>query len=171
MSEETTTELSPTRYFWLQLVALAAGLGGMFIAHRVSGRLDESVAGTPFVTIVALLVVIATVGIVARAVYVIVTSAFSDAHRVFRARHLMACTTMLFLVAVVETGLVFWRGPFNALLAYGRITPADLVDAATVVAAVVCLVGAGIASIGAWDRMHEERNWHLTLHLHSRRRI
>jgi hypothetical protein len=67
--------------------------------------------------------------------------------------------------------MVFWRGPFDTLFAHGRITGEDIVDTAAVVAAVVCMVGAGVASIGAWDRMHEERNWHRTLHLHSRRRI
>ena len=171
MFQETTTELSPTRYFWLQLASLGAGLGAMFVAHHVTRQLDDPAAGTPFATMVAILVTTATLGVVARAVYVIVTSAFSDAYRVFRSRHLMACTTMLFAIAVVEAGVVFWRGPFDTLVAYGRITPGDLVDAASVVAAVVCMVGAGVASIGAWDRMHEERNWHRTLHLYSRRRI
>lgn len=170
MFTESTTELSPTRYFWLQLAALGAGLGGMFLAHHVTRRLDPD-AGTALTTAVAMLVVTATSGVVARAVYVIVTSAFSDAYRVFRARHLMACTVMLFVVAVGEAGMVYWRGPFETLVAYGRITPGDLVDAASVIAAAVCMVGAGVASIGAWDRMHEERNWHRTLHLYSRRRI
>lgn len=171
MFQETTTELSPTRYFWLQLTALGAGLGGLFLAHHLTSRLDDSAAGTLLATAVVMLVITTTLGVVARAVYVMVTSAFSDAYRVFRTRHLMACTAVLSGVAIVEAGVVFWRGPFDTLVAHGRITPGDLVDAATVVAAVVCMVGAGVASIGAWDRLHEERNWHRTLHVHSRPRI
>lgn len=143
----------------------------MLLAHHVTRRLDDPADGTAFATAVSILVVAATLGIVARAVYVIVTSAFSDSYRVFRARHLTLCTVLLFAVAAGQAGMVFWRGPFDTLFAYGRIAPGDLVDAATVIAAVVCMVGAGVASIGAWDRMHEERNWHRTLHLHSRRRI
>ncbi len=162
--------MASTRYFWMQLTALAAGLGGLFLAHHVTRRLDESAAGTTFVTALAMLAVMASLGVIARAVYVIVTSAFSDAHRVFRTRHLIACAALLFVVALGEAGVMFWRGPFDNLFAHGSFTGEDIVDVATAVATVVCIVGAVVASIGAWDRMHEERNWHLTLHLHSRRR-
>lgn len=171
MSMETTTEVSPTRYFWLQLAALGAGLGALFLAHYVTRQLDDSAAGATFSTAVVMLVVSTALAVVGRAVYVIVTTAFSDAHRVFRTRHLVVCGTLLFVVAAGASGALVARGPFEKLFAHGRITGEDIIDIATVLAAVVCMVGAGVASIGAWDRMHEERNWHRTLHLHSRRRI
>lgn len=170
MSMEPTTEVSPTRYFWLQLAALGAGLGVLFLAARVTSQLDDS-GGATFSTAVVMLVASIALAVVGRAVYVIVTSAFSDAYRVFRTRHLVVCGAILFVIAVGATGALVARGPYEKLFAHGRITGEDIVDTATAVAAVVCMVGAGVASIGAWDRMHEERNWHRTLHRHNRRRI
>ncbi len=161
--------MSPTRYFWTQLAALGAGLGAIFLAHDVTRQLDDSTADTTFSTAVVMLVVSTALALVARAVYVIVTSAFSDAYRVFRTRHLVVCGALLFLVAAGAAGALVTRGPFEKLFAHGRITGEDVIDLATMVAAGVCMIGAGVASIGAWDRMHEERNWHRTLHLHSRR--
>ncbi len=59
--------------------------------------------------------------------------------------------------------------PFDKLFAHGRITGEDIVDVGMVTAALSCLVGAGVALAGAWDRMHAERHWHRSLHLHGRR--
>ena len=160
---------SPTSYFWLQLAALGAGLGALFLAHDLPRRLDESGARATVGMAVVILVVSLALGLIWRAVHVIVTSAFSDAYRVFRSRHLLACGALLVFVAAVETGAVIRRGPFDKFFAYGRITGEVIVDVATVLAALVCMVGAGVALTGAWERMHEERNWHLTLHLLSRR--
>jgi hypothetical protein len=171
MLTETTTAVSPTRYFWLQLTALATGLGALFLAHHVTRRLDDSTAGTTFTTVVVILVVAASLAVVGRAVYVIVTSAFSDAHRVFRTRHLLFCGTLLLVVAASEAGLLIRRGPFATFFAYGKINGEVIIEVATVMAALVCMVGAGVALTGACERSHVERNWHLTLHLHSRRRI
>jgi hypothetical protein len=170
MYTETSTAVSPTRYFWLQLTALAAGLGALFVAHDVTRRLDDSTAGTTFVTMAVILTVAVSLAIVGRAVYVIVTAAFSDAYRIFRTRHLLFCGTLLLVVAATEAGWLIWRGPFDKFFAHGRITGEVIVEVATVMAALVCMVGAGVALTGAWERRHVERNWHRTLHLHSRRR-
>ena len=170
MSTETTNLRSPTSYFWPQLAALAAGLGALFLAHHVTRRLDDSAAGTTFTTAVLILVISLSLAVIWRAVHVIVTSAFSDAYRVFRSRHLLACGGLLLFVAAAEAGTVIQRGPFDKFFAHGRITGEVIVDVATVVAALVCMVGAGVALTGAWDRRYEERNWHRTLHLYSRRR-
>ncbi len=171
MLTETTTPVSPTRYFWLQLIALAAGLGTLLLAQRVTGRLDDSTASTTFTTVAVMLVAAGSVAVVARAVYVIVTSAFSDAYRVFRTRHLLVCGSLLLAVAASEAGLLLWRGPFDSFFAHGRITGEVIIEVATVMAALVCMVGSGVALTGAWERRHVERNWHRTLHLYSRRRI
>jgi hypothetical protein len=169
MSTTTTTLRSPTRYFWLQLAALGAGLGVLLLAHHLTRRLDQSTAGTTFVTVAVILVVTLSLALVWRAVHVIVTSAFSDAYRVFRSRHLLSCGMLLSFVAAVEAGALIRRGPFVKFFAHGRITGEVIVDVATVVAALVCLVGAGVALTGAWDRMHAERNWHRMLQPHRRR--
>jgi uncharacterized membrane protein YidH (DUF202 family) len=171
MLTETTTPVSPTRYFWLQLTALASGLGALFLAHHVTRRLDDSTASTTFATVVVIVLVAASLAVIGRAVYVIVTSAFSDAYRVFRTRHLLFCGTLLFAVAASEAGWLIWRGPFDKFFAHGRITGEVIVEVSTVLAALVCMVGAGVALTGAWERRHVERNWHRTLHLYSRRRI
>ena len=171
MLMEPTTAVSPTRYFWMQLAALGAGLGGLWLAHVVAQRLADSGGGTTLEGAMTMLLVTASLGVVVRAVYVIVTSAFSDSHRVFRTRHLLACGALLFVAAAAAAGALVVRGPFDTLFARGTFTGEDIVDMATVVATAVCMVGAGVSSIGAWDMMHEERNWHRTLLMHSRRRI
>ena len=169
MRTETNVDVSPTRYFWLQLAALGAGLGVLYLAYPISQQLDDSNAGATFSTIAVMLAVSTALAAVGRAVYVIVTSASSDAHRVFRTRHLVVCVTLLFVVAAGTTAVLVARGPFEKLLARGRITGVDVTDGATAIAAVVCMVGAGVAAIGAWDALHEQRNWHRTLHVPGRR--
>jgi hypothetical protein len=171
MLTETTPAVSPTRYFWLQLSALAAGLGALFLAHHVAHRLDDSTASTTFSTVVVILVAAVSLAAVGRAVYVIVTSGFSDAYRVFRSRHLLFCGALLLAVAASEAWLLIGRGPFDKFFAHGRITSEVIIEVTTVMAALVCMVGAGVALTGAWERRHVERNWHRTLHLYSRRRI
>jgi hypothetical protein len=154
---ETTTDVSPTRYFWLQLGALGAGLGLLVLDHHVA-RWQNATALVILVALIAL-------AIVGRTVHVIVTSAFSDAHRIFRTRHLMTCAALLFVVALGTAGAVLARGPFGKLFAHGTISGQDIVDLAGFFAAVVCGVGAGVALSGAWERRHEERNWYRSLHL------
>ena len=169
MPTETTTVRSPTSYLWLQLAALGTGLGVLFFAHGLTQWIDDGAAGTTFTTAALVLVVTLSLAVIWRAVHVIVTSAFSDAYRVFRSRHLLACGSLLLFIAAAEAGTVIHRGPFEKFFAHGRITGEVMVDVATVVAALVCMVGAGVALTGAWDRRNEERNWHRTLHLPSRR--
>jgi hypothetical protein len=102
---------------------------------------------------------------------VIVTSAFSDAYRVFRARHLAFCAALLLGLGAVTAAVMVLHDPYDKLFAHGMITAEDIVDAGAVIAALVCWVGAGVAITGAWDASRAERNWHHTLHLYSRRRI
>lgn len=168
MSTEPTTGVSPTRYFWLQLAALGAGFAALFLAHDVVRRQEVSPAGTTFSTAVVIVVASAALAVVGRAVYVIVASAFSDAHRVFRTRHLLVCGMLLSVVSVGGIGALIAHDPFDKLFAHGMITGEDIIDAATAIASGACMVGAGVAAIGAWDRSHEERNWHRTLYPHSR---
>jgi hypothetical protein len=154
-----TRKVSPTRYFWAQLGVLGAGFTALFLARDVAWRLDGPVARADTATALTLAVVAAALAAVGRAVYVIVTAGFSDAHRVFRSRHLLMCGVLLAAVALGAAGAVFARGPFGELFAYGMITGEDIVDAGTFGATLVCLVGAGVAASGAWDRMRIERNW------------
>jgi hypothetical protein len=171
MSMKPTSDLSPTRYFWLRLALLGAGLGVVALTHRVAGRLDDSVASGRSAMAAVFLIVALSVAVVGRSVHVIVVSAFSDAYRVFRARHLAVCAALLLGIGALTAIVMVVHDPFDKLFAYGRVTAEDIVDAGVVIAALVCLVGAGVAITGAWDASHAERNWHHTLHLHSRRRL
>lgn len=171
MSTNPTSELSPTSYFWLRLALLGAGLGGLVLTHRVTEQLDDSVATGSRVVIFGLVVVALALALVARSVHVIVTSAFSDAYRVFRARHLAFCAALLLGIGAVTAAAMVVHDPFDKLFAHGQITAEDVVDVGIVIAALVCWVGAGVAITGAWDAVRAERNWHHTLHLYSRRRI
>jgi len=171
MSTKPTSELSPTTYFWLRLALLGAGLGVLVLTHRVTAQLDDPAATGRRAVIGGLVVVALALALVARSVQVIVTSAFSDAYRVFRARHLAFCASLLLGIGAVTAAVMVVHDPFDKLFAHGRITAEDIVDASVVIAALVCWVGAGVAITGAWDASHAERNWHHTLHLYSRRRI
>jgi hypothetical protein len=171
MSTKSTSELSPTRYFWLRLALLGAGLGVLVLTHRVTGQLDDSVATGRSAVAGGLVVVALALALVVRSVHVIVTSAFSDAYRVFRARHLAFCAALLFGIGALTATVMVVHDPFDKLFAHGRITAEDIVDVGVVIAALVCWIGAGVAITGAWDASHAERNWHRTLHLYSRRRI
>ena len=172
MSMEPTTELSPTRYFWLQLAMLGAGIGALVLAHTITRRMDDAVTGATLPTLVVLLVVVPlALAAVARSTYVIVTSGFSDAYRIFRSRHLFTSGALLFVIASAATFAMVVHDPFDKLFAHGRITGEDIVDVGIMFAAVICMVGAGVAFTGAWDRLHAERHWHRSLHLHSRRQL
>ena len=172
MSMETTTELSPTRYFWLQLAMLGAGIGTLLLAHMITRRMDDAVTGATLPTLVVLLVVVPlALAAVARSTYVIVTSGFSDAYRIFRSRHLFRSGALLCAVGAIVAVSMVIHDPFDKLFAHGQITGEDIVDVGIVIAALTCLVGAGVALTGAWDRRHEERHWHRSLHLHGRRQL
>ena len=168
MPNESIIGRSPTRYVWLWLATLTAGLGAVLLAHPVARELDAGRASAPATIGLALSTLIA-LAVTAKSVHVLVTSAFSDAYRVFRARHLFACASTLVVTGAVTARAVVVREPFRHVFAHGSVNGLDIVDVATVIAALVCLVGAGVALTGAWDARHEERNWHRMLRLHSRR--
>ena len=170
MATGTTTELSSTRYFGLQLATLGTGLGALVVAHTITRETNDSVTGaTPTTAIVLLLVIPLALAAVARSTYVIVTSGHSDAHRIFRSRHLFTTGALLLAVGAAIAASMVVHDPFDKLFAHGRITGEDLVDVGLVAAALICLFGAGVAFTGAWDRLHAERHWHRSLHLHGRR--
>jgi hypothetical protein len=172
MSVEPTAQLSPTRYFWLQLAALTAGFGVLVVVHEITRRMHDGRTGpSPVMAAVVIVSVSASLAVVARSTYVIVTAAFSDAYRVFRSRHLLLCAVLLLAVTVVAVGAVMVHDPFDKLFAHGRITGEDIADVGIVFAAVVCGVGAGVALTGAWDTLHEERHWYRSMHLRGHRRI
>jgi hypothetical protein len=169
---EPTTALSPTRYFWLQLAVLTAGFGVLVVVHEITRRMhDGPTSPTLVMAAVVMVSVSASLVAVARSTYVIVTAAFSDAHRVFRSRHLLLCAVLLLAVTAIGAGTVIVHDPFDKLFAHGRITGEDITDVGIVLAAVVCGVGAGVALTGAWDTLHEERHWYRSVHLRGHRRI
>jgi uncharacterized membrane protein YidH (DUF202 family) len=164
MLAESSAELSRKQYFWVQLALLVAGIVGLRLSHHVATW--DAVATNATLWTTAL--VSASLIAVARSNYVIVTSAFSDAYRVFRFRHLLACSALIGSAAVVVGSLVV-PGPFDQLLAHGRITGEAIADLGSVVATFVCSFGAVCASAGTWTALRDERHWDQSLHLRGHR--
>jgi hypothetical protein len=170
MATGSTTELSSTRYLGVQLATLGTGLGTLLVAHTITRGMNDSVTGaTPTTVIVLLLVIPLALTAVARSTFVIVTSGHSDAHRIFRCRHLFATGALLLAVGGAIIASMVVHDPFDKLFAHGRITGEDIVDVGLVAAGLICMFGAGVAFTGAWDRLHAERHWHRSLHLYGRR--
>ena len=170
MTTGTTTELSPTNYLRLQLAILGAGIGALVLAHTLTRRMNDSVTGASLTTVIVLLVVVPlALAAVARSTFVIVTSAHSDAYRVFRSRHLFVSGALLLVTAATVAAMMVVHDPFDKLFAHGRITGEDIVDVGIVVAALVCMFGAGVAFMGAWERLLAERHWHRSLRISGRR--
>ena len=160
MPKQGAAGRSPTRYVWTQLATLAAGIGVLVVAHQIAHRVGDPAKGADArALIVSIVVVSAAVASMARANYVIVTSGFSEAHRVFRARHLFACATLLFVVASITLGWVIAHDAFRGFFAHGRVTGEDVVDVGLLAASLISMVGAGSALSGSWDSLDEERHW------------
>ena len=156
MSIESRIQLSGTGYFWLQTVLMLGGVVGIWTAHH----LETWSGDAPGVTSVALAIVACSLGAVARATTVIVGAAFSDSYRVFRSRHLLACSALLLVAATALAIPLITRPPFDDLFAYGGITSGAIADLGSAIAVVVCAVGAVVAGTGAWDVLRDERYWY-----------
>lgn len=169
MSTEPSNVLRRKHSFWLQLVLLSTGIAGLWLSHRSATWYGDS--STRNAVLQTSAIVLVSLAVVARTTQVIVTSAHSDAYRVFRARHLLTCGAVLLGTAILLTGSLILREPLGRLLSRGRVTGGDIADVATGAAAVVCGVGAVVALVGAWDAAREERHWYRSLHSHHRRRI
>lgn len=157
MSTEPRIQLSGTTYFWLQASLLTAGVAGIWISHHIGTWYDASAPG---VTVTVLAVVACSVAAIGRATKVIVDSAFSDSYRVFRSRHLLACSVLLFVGATAVAIPLITQEPFDELFAHGAITSAEIADLGSVCAIVICTIGAVVAATGAWDVSREERHWY-----------
>jgi hypothetical protein len=170
MTTEAITHVSPTRSFLVQVAGLGAGLGALVLAHEVARRQDDpATTATTSSTVVTLVLATLAVAAVGRAVHAMVSSALSDARRVFRACHLMVCGALLYAVAGGTAGALIAGGAFGSPLPVG-VTRGGIVTVGAMAVAVVCLVGAGVATPGAAERFEVERNWQRALHASSRRR-
>jgi hypothetical protein len=171
MITRPTTERSRTHYLGVQLATLGAGIGVLVVAHTITRRMNDAVTGATATTVIVLLLLVPlALAAVARSTSVIVTSGHSDAYRIFRSRHLFGVGALLLTVGATIAAATVVHDPFGKLLAYGRITGENIVDVGILAAAVICIVGAGVAFIGAWDRLNTERHWHRSLHLSGHHR-
>ena len=160
MSTAPRIQLSGTNYFWLQISLLAAGVAGVWISHHMGTWYDASARG---VTVTSLAVVACSVGAIGQATKVIVDSAFSDSYRVFRSRHLLACSALLFVGATAVAIPLITQQPFDELVAHGEITSGEIADLGSACAIVICTIGAVVAATGAWDVLRDERHWYRSL--------
>lgn len=161
MSTEPSNRLSGNHYFWLQLGLAIAGLLGLWLSHQIAGWGDNNSSHS--VALGTAAVVGISLAIVTRSAQVIVTSAFSDACRVFHSRHLLACSLVLFAGAAFAAGLAVHE-PFAQVLSHGRITGGEIADVGSMIAVAICTVGAVVTSVGAWDAFRDERHWYRSLH-------
>jgi hypothetical protein len=158
MVNEQRGALERRGYFWGQLVLLAAGVCGLAASHRVaSGDADSRLATLGTASLAGFSLAVAV-----RAAWLITARALSDAYRVFRSRHLLACAVLLASTAAIVAASVV-HGPFDRVFAHGRITGADLADLGSVVTSFVCTVAAVVAASGAWDALRDERHWYRSL--------
>jgi hypothetical protein len=160
MSTEPRIQLSGTSYFWLQASLLTAGVAGVWISHQIGTWYDASAPG---VTGAVLAVAACSIGAMGRATTVIVDSAFSDSCRVFRSRHLLACSALLFVGATAAAIPLITQEPFDELFAHGAITSAEIADLGSACAIVICTISAVVATTGAWDVLRDERHWYRSL--------
>jgi len=169
MSTEPNADRFRKHSFWLQLTLLAAGIGVLWLSQRsATWHADASTRRAVLQTSAVVLVSLAAV---ARSTYVMVTSALSDAYRVFRSRHLLAVALVLLGTAIVVTGSLVMGDPFAEFFAHGHITSGAVAGVGSGAIALVCGVGALVALVGAWEAVREEKHWYRSLHLHHRRRI
>ena len=157
MSTGPSARLFGRQHFWVRLVLLVVGIGGLRLSHQIASGTTTSRT--------AALVAVALAAVV-WSTWAIVVSALSGAYRVFRSRHLLVCAALLGSAAVMISSLVV-HGPFDRLFAHGRITGEDVADFGSVLAAFVCAVGTAIAATGAWEAMSEERHWHRSPYPHN----
>ena len=143
-----------------QLRLLAAGVCGLWLAHQVPRLIDGGVRSA---TIATAVVVAVALGAVGRGTQTAVATAFSDLHRVFRSRHLLACTALLSIAGILVVLPVATTRPFGHLFAHGQITGEELADVGSLTGAVICAVAAIVTAVGAWDASHDERHWHRSL--------
>lgn len=168
MTSEPRIQLSGTSYVWLQAGLLTVGVAGLWISHYIGTWYDASAPGVTFTVSVA---VAGSVGVVGRATRVIVNSAFSDFYRVFRSRHLLACSVLLLAAAIAVTVPLIIHTPFGELFAHGAITSGEVADLGSACAIVICTIGAVVAATGAWDVLHDERHWYRSLVIGGDRHI
>jgi hypothetical protein len=126
-----------------QLMQLALGLAGMWLAYEIATWADDP--GTTSVRLWTLAVVVFGLAQIGRAVSRFVVSVSARQARVFRCSHLVSCGVVLLAVAVALVTLLLRRGPLTDLLAHGGITGGDIADLGFVIAAGFCLAGGQMA--------------------------
>jgi len=167
MSTESRNRLSGKQYFWLQLALLSAGVLGLWLSHQIARWGDDT--STRSLTLGTAAVVAISLAMIGRAAQVIVNSAFSDSYRVFRSRHLLACSVLLFAGAALAVSPLLIHEPFDRLFAHGQVTGGEVGDIGSMLAVTICTVGAIVTSLGAWDALHDERHWYRSLHVRRHR--
>jgi len=140
-----------------QVSLLAAGVCGLWLAHQVPRLIDGAGRSSTIPTAVLVAVALVAVG---RATQTGVAAAFSDLHRVFRSRHLLACAGILSIAGILAVLPVATTRPFGKLFAHGQITGEELADVGSLTGTVICTVAAIVTAVGAWDASHDERHWH-----------
>ena len=156
----------PERSSFRQLSLLTAGVCGLWLVHHLPASIDVAGRSATISTAVVVAVAVAAIG---RGTQVSVTRGFSDLHRVFRSRHLLACAAVLSVAGFLAVLPAATTRPFSHLFAYGQITGEELADVGSLTGAMICTVAAIVTAVGSWDASHDERHWHRSLGAGDRR--
>ena len=143
-----------------QLVLLSAGVGGLWLSRHLAVRAGSDGGSIVLSTAIVVVAALAAAGWGTR---LMVVSAFSDMRRVFRSRHLLACGGILLGAGAVAALPVATSRPFQRLFSYGHITGEEVSDIGGLSGTVLCVIGAVVSTIGAWDAFQDERHWYRSL--------
>jgi hypothetical protein len=146
---------------WLNGALLVAGVSGLWIGRGVAASSNDPAGGV--VVLSAGLLVLASLAVLGLAIRRLVSAAESRWLHVFCGRRVFACGVLVLTIAALFVASIIRGDPFQQLTASGRITAGEIVDAGFVLAAVVCVTGAGMAFLAAWDAYRHERAWPLSL--------
>ena len=134
---------------WRNRGLLAAAAAGLWISHGIATWSNDPATGTAMLS--ASLLVVASLGALSVGVSGLVSAAGSRWLHVFCGRRVFVCGALVSTIAVIFVASIVRRDPFQELASSGRITAGEIVDGGVVLAALMCVTGAGMAFLGAWD--------------------
>lgn len=157
----SAVSLSANGNEWRNRAMLLGAASGLWIAHGIATTSNDPAGGRAMLS--AGLLVVASLAVLGFAIRGLVSAAESRWHHVFCGRRVFVCGVLVLTMATLFVASMIRRDPFRHLTSSGRITAGEIVDSGFVLAAVVCLTGAGIAFLAAQDAYRHERTWPISM--------
>ena len=109
------------------------------------------------------LLVVASLAVLGFATWSLVSAAESRWLHVFCGRRVFVCGVLVWTMSALFIASMIRRDLFQELASSGRITAGAIVDSGFVLAAVICMTGAGVAFLAAYDAYRHERTWPISM--------